>query len=123
MELFNHLLLVFVGGGIICAAVQLLIDLTKLTPARILVILVSIGVLLFATGVYEPLSKIFGAGVSTPLIGFGANIAKGVKEAVEKDGAIGILKGGLTSSAAGITAALLFGFLASVITKPKAKRM
>lgn len=123
MELFNHLLLVFLAGGVICSVVQILIDLTKLTPARILVILVSLGVLLFATGVYRPLYDIFGAGVSTPLIGFGANIAKGVREAIDKEGAIGILKGGLTSSSAGITAALLFGFLASAITKPKAKRM
>ena len=102
---------------------QLLIDLTKLTPARILVSYVCMGVLLYAVGVYEPLFNIFGAGVSTPLIGFGASIGKGVKEAVEKSGILGAFSGGLTATAAGITAALFFGLFFSLFTKGKSKRM
>ena len=121
MSMATELLLTFISGGIICVIAQLLIDLTRLTPAKILVIYVSFGVLIFALGLYEPMQKIFGAGVSVPLIGFGANIAKGVREAVEKDGLIGVLTGGLTSSSAGITSALLFGLFASVIFKTKSK--
>ena len=123
MSMATELLLSFISGGIICVIAQLLIDLTRLTPAKILVIYVSFGVLIFALGLYEPMQKIFGAGVSVPLIGFGANIAKGVREAVEKDGLIGVLTGGLTSSSAGITSALLFGLFASIIFKTKSKRM
>lgn len=117
------IILTFISGGIICVIAQLLIDLTRLTPARILVLYVSLGVLLFGVGVFEPMKEIFGAGVTLPLIGFGANIAKGVKEAVDKDGLFGILSGGLTSSAAGITAALLSGLIASLIFNTKSKRM
>lgn len=120
---YIQLLLVFVSGGVICVIAQLLIDLTRLTPARILVLYVSLGVLLYGVGVFEPMKEIFSSGVTVPLIGFGANIAKGVKEAVDKEGLIGALTGGLTSSAAGITAALLFGLLASLIFSPKSKRM
>ena len=116
-------ILAFVGGGILCVIAQLLIDLTKLTPARILVLYVSVGVLLYAVGVFDPMKEIFGAGVTLPLIGFGANIAKGVKEAVDKEGIFGALTGGLTSSAAGITAALLSGLLASLFFNTKSKRM
>ena len=123
MSIAEQLLLTFISGGVICVIAQLLIDFTRLTPARILVLYVSLGVLIFALGVYEPMQKIFGAGVSVPLIGFGANIARGVREAVDKDGLIGALTGGLSSSAAGITAALLFGLFASVIFKTKSKRM
>lgn len=119
----EQLILTFVSGGIICVIAQLLIDLTKLTPARILVVYVSLGVLIFAVGAYEPMFEIFGAGVSVPLIGFGANIAKGVRDAVDKDGLIGVLTGGLTSSSAGITAALIFGLFASLLFKSKSKRM
>ena len=119
----ENLILTFISGGIICVFAQLLIDLTRLTPARILVLYVSLGVLLFAVGIFEPLEKMFGSGVTVPLIGFGANIAKGVREAVTKDGLIGALTGGLTFSAAGITAALIFGLFASIIFKTKSKRM
>ena len=119
----GQLILAFISGGIVCVIAQLLIDLTKLTPARILVLYVSMGVLIFAIGAYEPMYEIFGAGVSVPLIGFGANIARGVREAVDKDGLIGVLTGGLTASAAGITAALILGLLSSVIFKSKSKRM
>ncbi len=123
MPLTEQLILTFVSGGIICVIAQLLIDFTKLTPARILVLYVSIGVLLYAVGVYEPMFEIFGAGVSVPLIGFGANIGKGVEEAVAKEGLLGALTGGLTSSSAGISAALIFGFICSLIFKSKSKRM
>lgn len=123
MNLTEQLILTFISGGIICVIAQLLIDLTRMTPARILVLYVSLGVLIFAVGLFEPMQEIFGAGVSVPLIGFGANIAKGVREAVEKDGLIGVLTGGLTSSAAGITSALLFGLFASLLFKTKSKRM
>ena len=109
----------FLFGGLLCVIGQILIDKTKLTPARILVLYVSLGVLLFAIGIFEPMEKMFGSGVTVPLIGFGANIGKGVREAVTKDGLIGALTGGLTSSAAGITAALIFGLFASIIFKTK----
>lgn len=122
MDLYR-LLAVFVAGGVLCAIAQILIDTTRLTPARILVLYVSLGVLIYAVGAYEPLFEIFGSGVSVPLIGFGANIGKGVREAVEAEGAIGILKGGLTAASAGISAALLCGTLASFLFKPKSKRM
>ena len=113
----------FLIGGGLCLIGQILIDKTGLTPARILVIYVSLGVLLFATGIYKPLFEIFGAGVSVPLTGFGANIASGVKEAIDTNGAIGILTGGLTSSSAGITAALILGLLFSILFKTKSKKM
>ena len=123
MNIFQQLILTFVSGGFICLIAQLLIDFTRITPARILVLYVSLGVLIYAVGLYEPMFKLFGAGVSVPLIGFGANIGKGVKEAVESDGLIGALSGGLSSSAAGITAALIFGLSASFFFKSKSKRM
>lgn len=123
MSIAEQLILTFISGGIICVIAQLLIDLTKLTPARILVLYVSFGVFMFAVGAYEPMHKIFGSGVSVPLIGFGANIARGVREAVEKDGLVGAVTGGLTSSAAGITSALILGLFCSILFKPKAKRM
>ena len=123
MNIFQQLILTFVSGGFICLIAQLLIDFTRITPARILVLYVSLGVLIYAIGLYEPMFKLFGAGVSVPLIGFGANIGKGVKEAVESDGLIGALSGGLSSSAAGITAALIFGLSASFFFKSKSKRM
>lgn len=123
MSVTEQLILTFISGGIICVIAQLLIDLTKLTPARILVCYVSVGVLLYAVGVYTPLFEIFGAGVSVPLIGFGANIGRGVMEAVEKEGLIGALSGGLSASASGICAALILGLLASLIFKTRSKRM
>ena len=119
----HNIFLVFILGGFLCLIAQLLIDLTKLTPARILVIYVCSGVLLYALGIYEPMFKIFGCGASLPLIGFGANIGRGVKDAVLKRGAIGILEGGLTSSSVGITSALLFGFIAAVFFKSRTRRM
>ena len=111
----------FVIGGILCVIGQILIDKTKLTPARILVSYVVAGVLLGAIGLYEPLVDYAGAGATVPLTGFGYNLAKGVKEAVAQDGFIGIFIGGLKSTAGGIAAAVTTGLLASVIFRPKDK--
>ena len=111
----------FFVGGILCVIGQLLIDKTKLTPARILVGYVVLGVVLSAVGVYAPIADFSGAGASVPLTGFGHTLAKGVKEAVDRDGFIGILTGGLKATAGGITAAILAGLLASLIFKAKDK--
>ena len=123
MSVYTHLALVFVGGGLLSVIAQLLIDLTRLTPARILVSYVCLGVLLYALGAYEPLFDIFGCGVSTPLIGFGAAIGKGVEEAVKEKGLLGAFSGGLSATAAGITVALIAGLVLSVFTKGRSKRM
>ncbi len=117
------MLLSFVIGGAVCVIAQLLIDLTNLTPARILVFTVCLGVFLGATGLYEPLFRIAGAGVSVPLIGFGGAIAKGVSEAIDAEGIIGILKGPFEASAAGCSAALVFGYITSLIFRGKPKRL
>lgn len=111
----------FLVGGAICLIGQIIIDKTKLTPARILVSYVVVGVILGAIGIYKPLVDFAGAGATVPLTGFGYNLAKGVKEAVTQDGLIGILTGGLKSAAGGITAAIAAGLLASLIFKPKDK--
>lgn len=115
--------LAFVVGGLLCVIAQLLIDKTYLTPARILVIYVSFGVFLGAVGLYRPLLDLAGCGASVPLIGFGGAIARGVREAVEADGAIGILTGGFTAAAAGCAAALLFGYLCALLFSGKPKRL
>ncbi|MBE6670420.1 MAG: stage V sporulation protein AE [Ruminococcaceae bacterium] len=111
----------FVVGGSLCAIAQILIDKTKLTPARILTGYVVAGVILGALGVYAPLVELAGNGATTPLTGFGYLIAKGVREAIEEKGAIGILTGGLTASAAGISAAMFFSCIAARIFKGKQK--
>lgn len=111
----------FLVGGVFCLIGQILIDKTKLTPARILVSYVVIGVLLGAIGVYQPIVEFAGAGATVPLTGFGNNLAKGVKEAVQQDGFLGIFTGGLKAAAGGITAAILSGLLASLIFKDKDK--
>ncbi|WP_343210576.1 stage V sporulation protein AE [Anaerolentibacter hominis] len=108
-------------GGLICFLVQILMDNTKLMPGRIMVILVCLGGLLGLIGVYQPLVDFAGAGASVPLLGFGNTLFKGVKEAIDKEGFIGLFKGGFTASAVGISAALIFGYLASVIFQPKTK--
>lgn len=123
MSIYSCVILAFIGGGVLSLIAQLLIDLTALTPARILVAYVSVGVLLYAVGVYDPLFNVFGAGVSTPLIGFGAAIGKGVKEAVDESGLLGAFSGGLSATAAGITVALVSGLVASVVSKGRSKRM
>ena len=111
----------FLLGGFLCLLGQILIDRTKLTPARILVSYVVAGVFLGAVGVYKPLAEFAGAGATVPLTGFGYNLAKGVKEAVQQDGFIGIFTGGLKACAGGITAAIAAGLLASLIFKAKDK--
>ncbi len=121
METFLEYAKAFAVGGALCVVGQLLIDLTKLTPARILVSYVVAGVLLGALGVYQPLIDFAGGGATVPLTGFGNLLAKGVKEAVDKDGLIGALTGGLTSAAAGITAAIVAGLLAGLIFKSGSK--
>lgn len=108
----------FAVGGAICVVGQLLLDYTKLTPARILVSFVTAGVVLGAVGVYEPLVKLAGAGATVPLTGFGYLMAKGVREAVQEKGLLGAFSGGLTAGAAGIAAAVFFGYLAALFSKP-----
>ena len=111
----------FLVGGLICALSQVLIDRTKLTPARILTSYVVIGVVLTAVGVYGPLVEWAGAGASVPLLGFGYTLAEGVKRAVASDGILGIFLGGTTAAAGGITAAVLFGLLTALVFKPADK--
>ncbi|MCL2842561.1 MAG: stage V sporulation protein AE [Oscillospiraceae bacterium] len=111
----------FVVGGVLCAIGQILVDKTKLTPAKILVIYVVAGVALGAAGVYEPLVNWAGGGATVPITGFGAVMAKGVKEAVQEKGLLGILSGPFTAAATGIGAAVLFGYLAAVPFRPKDK--
>lgn len=111
----------FLVGGLLCLIGQLLIDKTKLTPARILVSYVVMGVVLGAVGLYKPLVEFAGAGASVPLTGFGYSLAKGVKEAVQQDGFLGIFTGGLKACAGGITAAVVAGLAASLIFKAKDK--
>lgn len=111
----------FIVGGILCLIGQILIDKTKLTPARILVSYVVIGVFLGAVGVYEKLVDFAGAGATVPLTGFGYNLAKGVREAVDESGFLGILTGGLKACAGGIAAAIVCGLLVSVIFRAKDK--
>lgn len=111
----------FLVGGALCLLGQILIDKTKLTPARILVSYVVIGVVLGALGIYQPIVEFAGAGATVPLTGFGNTLAKGVKEAVAKDGFIGILTGGMKASAGGITAAIAAGIIASFLFKAKDK--
>jgi len=115
-------LYVFIVGGTLCAIAQVLIDLCKLTPARILVMYVTCGTLLSVLGLYQPLVDFAGAGATIPLTGFGHVLAKGAQKAVEEKGALGIITGGLTGAAAGITAAILFGYLAALLFRPKAKQ-
>lgn len=109
----------FLVGGALCAAAQILIDKTKLTPARILVLYVTLGVILTAVGIYEPLVDFAGCGATTPLLGFGYSLAEGVRRAVDEQGLIGALTGGLTGTAGGIAAAVVFGYVITLIFKGK----
>lgn len=115
MEMFMEYVKAFVVGGLICVVGQLLIDLTKLTPARILTSYVVAGVILGALGWYKPLIDFAGGGATVPLTGFGYLLSKGVREAVDESGLIGAFMGGFTSAAAGIAAAIFFGFVAALI--------
>ena len=112
----------FLCGGVLCVIGQLLIDKTKLTPARILVAYVTLGVILGGVGLYEPIADWGGAGATVPLTGFGYLLSKGVKQAVAEQGLLGVLTGGITAAAGGITAAVFFGFLVSLLFKSKPKQ-
>jgi len=119
MEIFLTYLKAFVAGGALCAVGQILIDKTKLTPARILTTYVVVGVILGAVGVYEPFAKWAGAGATVPLTGFGSLLARGVRKAVAEKGALGAFTGGFTAGAAGIAAAVFFGLLVALLFKPR----
>lgn len=112
----------FLVGGLICALVQILLDRTKLMPGRVMVLLVCSGAVLGFLNIYQPIVSFAKAGASVPLLGFGNLLWKGVKEAVRKNGLIGIFTGGFTASAAGISAALVFGYLGSLVFEPKMKK-
>lgn len=114
-------LISFLVGGFICLIAEILVDKTKLTPARILVGYVCLGVILTAVGLYEPIVKFASCGATTPLVGFGYTLAKGTKEAVNESGLIGAFTGGLSKTACGITAAIFFGYLTGVLFKGKSK--
>ena len=127
MEFFQSidwigLLKCFVVGGLICVIGQILIDKTKLTPARILVLFVTVGAILGGLGIYKYLIDFAGAGATVPLTGFGANLAKGAMQEVQDSGLLGAFIGGVKASAGGIAAAIFFGYLASLIAKPKIKK-
>ena len=121
---FDWMLLIrsFIVGGLICVIGQILIDKTKLTPARILVIYVTTGTILGGLGIYKYLVDFAGCGATVPLLGFGNNLAKGTIEAVKEMGLLGAFTGGLKASAGGIAAAVFFGYIASLISKPKMKK-
>lgn len=119
--MFLNYLYAFLVGGLLCAIGQILIDYTKLTPARILVAYVVSGVILGGLGIYKPLVDFAGAGATVPLTGFGYLLAKGVKEAIKQDGLLGALTGGFTACAGGISAAIVFGLIIALIFKPKDK--
>ena len=121
---FDWILLLkcFVTGGLICVIGQILIDKTKLTSARILVIYVTVGAILGGLGIYQYLVDFAGAGATVPLTGFGYNLAKGTIEAVKESGLIGVFTGGLKAASGGIAAAVFFGYIASLISKPKMKK-
>jgi len=116
-----NILWAFIIGGAICVIGQLLIDLTKLTPARILVFFVVAGCILGGIGWYDRLVEFAGAGATVPLTGFGNLLARGVKKAVDERGLIGVITGGFTAMAGGVTVAIVFGYLASLVSSPKAK--
>ena len=109
-------------GGLICALVQILMEKTKLMPGRIMVLLVVTGAILSFLGVYEPLQEFAGGGASVPLLGFGNVLMKGVKEAVDEQGLLGLFAGGFKAGAVGTASALIFGYLASLVFKPKMKK-
>ena len=119
METIMEYVRAFLVGGAFCAVAQVLIDKTRLTPARILVTYVVCGVALGALGIYKPLIDFAGAGATLPISGFGYLISRGVREAIDREGFMGIITGGLTATAGGITAALFFGLVASLIFKSK----
>lgn len=122
MDIFIEYIKVFLVGGAICAVGQILIDKTPLTPARILTCYVVAGVILGAVGLYQPLIDWAGAGATVPLTGFGSNLAKGVKEAVDSKGLLGAFTGGMTAASAGICASVFFGLIVALVAKPGEKK-
>ncbi|MBQ3165287.1 MAG: SpoVA/SpoVAEb family sporulation membrane protein [Lachnospiraceae bacterium] len=110
-------------GGLICALAQVLLDRTKMLPGRVMVLLVCLGAAISFFGLYEPFAKYAGAGATVPLLGYGNILMEGIKEAVDKEGFIGLFKGGFTNGAVGCSAALIFGYLASMIFKSKVKKV
>lgn len=127
MEIFQNidwylLLKSFIIGGLLCLPAQILIDKTKLTPARILVIYVTLGTILGGLGIYQYLVDYAGCGATVPLLGFGNNLAKGTIQEIHKTGLLGIFTGGLKAASGGISAAVFFGYIASLIAKPKIKK-
>lgn len=118
MEFFHA----FWVGGLICALVQILIDKTKMLPGRVMVLLVCSGAVLGALGIYEPLAEFAGAGANVPLLGFGNLLWKGMKTAIDESGFIGLFTGGFTACAVGVSAALIFGYLVSLIFQPKMRK-
>ena len=122
MEIFLTYLKVFITGGIICTIGQVLIDKTKLTPARILVLFVVLGVVLTGLGIYKPIVDFGGSGATVPISGFGYALANGVKEEIDENGFLGVLTGGITATSAGITAAIVFGYLGALISKSNIKK-
>lgn len=121
MEVIMDYLNAFWVGGLICALVQILLDKTKLMPGRVMVLLVCTGSLLGALGLYQPLLDYAGAGAAVPLLGFGNTLWIGMKDAINKNGVLGLFMGGFTACAAGVSAALIFSYIASLIFKPKMK--
>lgn len=117
----TELIRAFLVGGVICALVQILLDKTKLMPGRVMVLLVVSGAILGWLGIYEPFAQWAGAGASVPLLGFGNTLWKGVARSMGEEGFLGIFKGGLTASSAGIAGAIIFGYLASLVFRPKMK--
>ena len=112
----------FLIGGLICALVQILMEKTKLLPGRIMVLLVCLGAVLSFFGLYEPFAEFAGAGATVPLLGFGHTLMKGIKEAVDNEGLIGLFTGGFKAGAAGCSAALIFAYLVSLVAKPKIRK-
>lgn len=112
----------FLIGGLICAVVQILMEKTKLLPGRIMVLLVCLGAVLSFFGLYEPFAEFAGAGATVPLLGFGHTLMKGIKEAVDNEGLIGLFTGGFKAGAAGCSAALIFAYLVSLVAKPKIRK-
>lgn len=121
MDILMEYVKVFITGGLICVIGQILIDKTKITPARILVVFLTMGVILTALGIYKPLVEFGGAGATVPISGFGYSLANGVIKEVDSIGFLGIFIGGVKATAAGISAAIVFGFLASLFAKPSIK--
>ena len=122
MDLFLTYLKVFITGGIICTIGQVIIDKTKLTPARILVLFVVLGVVLTGLDIYKPIVDFGGSGATVPISGFGYALANGVKEEIDKNGLLGIFTGGITATSADITAAIVFGYLGALISKSNIKK-